>query len=302
MSKKKVLAAIADYRGDEHVFNEAVKLAKTIGSGTELVLLHVSPHDGPHNTAVEMLKLRAKEAEFLGIQTRTEIRPGKLGESICKYAEEWSTDYVVVGYRDRANWSEPGPGSVSAYVTQHIPQGHSVMVVHPSLKILVAMESVEKDKHVFTHAKSLAQHLHASLILLHVLSAQDEKTLEQGVDPIFAEELEIMAHHMAEKGISTDLDYIPGEQPQPVDVEELALLAHQTTETGVPTELACRPGSTGEGICEYARDWDARAIVIGSRQSPSLSERLLGRVSEYVVNHASCSVMIVHPPKVEAIG
>lgn len=303
MSKKKVLAAIANYRSDEHVFNEAVKLAKNKGSAAELLLLHVSPNKGMHDTkALEMLRLRAEEAEIVGIPTRIHIDYGKPGESICNHAEEWDTDYVVVGYRDRSNWGEPGPGSVSAYVAQHISKGHSVMVVHPSIKILVAMESVEKDKHVFTHAKSLAQHLHASLILLHILSAQDEKNLEQGANPIFTEELEIMANDMAKKGISTDLDYIPGDQSHPVIAEELALLAHQTTEAGIPTEFGCRPGATGEGICEYARDWDAGVIVIGSRQSPSLSERLLGRVSEYVVNHASCSVMIIHPPGVETTG
>ncbi|NJN86404.1 MAG: universal stress protein [Leptolyngbyaceae cyanobacterium SL_7_1] len=296
MSDKKILAAIADYRGDEHVFNEALKLAKTKGQPTKLFLLHVSPHEGVDDRAArEMLQLRADEAKALGIDAEPYIADGEPGNRFVQHTQAWEASYVVVGHRDRSSWNELSLGSVSNYVVQNVPKTASVLVVRPSIKILVAMENYEKDKSAFTQAKSLAKQLHASLILLHILSAQDEKTLEQGTNPIVIEGLGRMAQLMAEPGISTDLDYIPGDQPQPISVEELVLLAHKTTDEGIPAEFAYRPGGMGEGICDYARDRDVNLIVVGSHQHPRWDERVLGRVSQYVVDHAPCSVMVVHP-------
>jgi len=264
----KILAAIADYTADEHVFNEAVRLAKNKNDAAELLLLHVLPYRSLHTRAVEdALQLRAAQAIALGVDTTPLIDFGNPGEIICRHAsaEEWGAKYIVIGHRGRTSWAELTLGSVSAYVTHHAPEGCSVLVVRPPVKILVAMESRAKDEYVFNHAKSLAKQLNASMVLLHILSAQDEKSL------------------------------MNQEDAGPIILEELALLAHKTTEQDVPTEFDCRPGSVGEEICEYARDWNAKLIVIGSRQYPSLSEKLLGRVSQQVVKNALCSVMVVHP-------
>jgi nucleotide-binding universal stress UspA family protein len=46
-------------------------------------------------------------------------------------------------------------------------------------------------------------------------------------------------------------------------------------------------------ICQVAKDWGAELIMVGRRGNSGLSELILGSVSNYVVHHAHCSVLIV---------
>lgn len=49
-------------------------------------------------------------------------------------------------------------------------------------------------------------------------------------------------------------------------------------------------------IVDEARDWGADLIVVGSHGSGFFGRALLGSVSDAVVNHAPCSVLVVRPP------
>jgi nucleotide-binding universal stress UspA family protein len=52
-------------------------------------------------------------------------------------------------------------------------------------------------------------------------------------------------------------------------------------------------GDAGVDICETATEWQADLIVIGRRGRTGLQEALLGSVSNHVMHHAPCTVMIV---------
>ncbi len=54
-------------------------------------------------------------------------------------------------------------------------------------------------------------------------------------------------------------------------------------------------GDPGAQICHLAEELDARAIVIGSRGHGGLKRALLGSVSDHVVRHAPCPVVITGP-------
>ncbi|MEO0351159.1 MAG: universal stress protein [Cyanobacteria bacterium P01_A01_bin.15] len=56
-------------------------------------------------------------------------------------------------------------------------------------------------------------------------------------------------------------------------------------------------GSPGVKLCEIAHTWDADLIVVGSRGLSGISELLIGSVSNHVVHHAPCSVLVIHSPK-----
>ena len=51
-------------------------------------------------------------------------------------------------------------------------------------------------------------------------------------------------------------------------------------------------GDPGSAICQLATDLSARAIVVGSRGRGRLKRALLGSVSDHVVRHAPCSVIV----------
>ncbi len=52
-------------------------------------------------------------------------------------------------------------------------------------------------------------------------------------------------------------------------------------------------GEPGRQICLMANHWKADLILIGRRGRTGLSELFLGSVSNYVVHHAPCDVLVV---------
>ena len=51
-------------------------------------------------------------------------------------------------------------------------------------------------------------------------------------------------------------------------------------------------GNPGPAICAYADEVDATTIVIGSRGHGGLKRAVLGSVSDHVVRHSPCAVLI----------
>lgn len=73
-------------------------------------------------------------------------------------------------------------------------------------------------------------------------------------------------------------------------LQEYAQVAQQQ---GVITDSICLVGEAGNQLCEMARDWVADLIVVGRRGRTGLAEAFLGSVSNYVVHHAPCSVLVI---------
>ena len=61
----------------------------------------------------------------------------------------------------------------------------------------------------------------------------------------------------------------------------------------VPVQSRCTIGHPGPLITKLAQEWEANLIVLGRRGIGSVSEMLLGSVSNYVLHHAACSVLVV---------
>ncbi|MBD2666566.1 UspA domain protein [Richelia sinica FACHB-800] len=154
-------------------------------------------------------------------------------------------------------------------------------------KILIALDRSDMRQDVFKQGLALAKLTSAKLMLLHVLSPEEEGSPDVLIFP--------------------NIDYYPGwseqsfrlyqQQWEHFQQEGLALLqtfSAQANTENVNTEFTQNSGSPGRMICELARVWQADLIVMGRRGRSGLSEILLGSVSNYVLHHASCSVHIVH--------
>ncbi len=156
-------------------------------------------------------------------------------------------------------------------------------------KILVAIDQSAMARQVFEKAVSLAQVASAELMLLHVLSHEEDGSPRM---PVFS-----------------NLDYYPGVmQSQTLELyqhqwrdyeraglEMLRSHAQLAQEAGLSVEFTQNPGSPSRVICELAGMWKADLIVVGRRGRSGLSELLMGSVSNYVLHHAPCSVLIIHP-------
>ena len=154
-------------------------------------------------------------------------------------------------------------------------------------KILVAIDNSAASQAVFEHALSLAKQNQASLMLLHVLSGDEENSpwwIPIHMDSIYWE-----------VGAETDLDswrkhWENYEQEGLAKLRKLIAEAHQA---GINAEFRQIAGSPGRNICRLAWSWQADLIVVGNRGRSGVGELFLGSVSNYVLHHAPCSVLTV---------
>lgn len=163
-------------------------------------------------------------------------------------------------------------------------------------KILVAIDTSNISKRVFSEALALAKATEGRLLLVYVLSPFDEVALH----PVF------LGPDSAYPGIHTQALQNYLQQWQQYEKEGLAMLrslSMQAAEVGVSAEFSQNSGDPGRTICRLAEAWDADLIMIGRRGRTGFSELLLGSVSNYVVHHAPCSVLTVqgaeHPEAIE---
>lgn len=154
-------------------------------------------------------------------------------------------------------------------------------------KILVALDRSEIGQHVFEEALGLAKLTQASLMLLHVLSPEEEGS------PYVP--------------MLSNLDYYPGLTSQSFElyqnqwdtfknqgIQMLQSFCAQANTAGVTTEFTQNIGNPGRIVCDLARNYDADLIVMGRRGRSGVMELFLGSVSNYVLHHAPCSVHVVH--------
>lgn len=150
-------------------------------------------------------------------------------------------------------------------------------------KILVAVDRSEQNKSVFDSALSLAKTTGATLMLLHVLSEDEDN---YPILPTYAyypmlneRDYELYQEKLAQYK-QWGLDFLK-------NLTEIATIA------GVETEYTQLTGNPGRTICELANTWSADLILVGSRGLKGLKEMFLGSVSNYVTHHAPCSVLII---------
>jgi nucleotide-binding universal stress UspA family protein len=155
-------------------------------------------------------------------------------------------------------------------------------------KILVAIDASEMADRVFEEALSLAKSNEASLILLHVLSAEEENSPM----PVPYDIFDIYPAAGNELTLETWREQWEAFVQQGLDL--LQKRADRAKRAGIEAEYTQVSGSPGRVICHLARDRYADLIVVGHRGLSGLSEMFLGSVSNYVLHHAPCSVLTVH--------
>lgn len=75
--------------------------------------------------------------------------------------------------------------------------------------------------------------------------------------------------------------------------ESDALLAETARRAGLgPVEMRVLDGPAGPAICDAAEIEGADVIVMGSRGRGGLRRAVLGSVSDHVIRHAPCSVLV----------
>lgn len=157
-------------------------------------------------------------------------------------------------------------------------------------KILAAIDYSPLSQVVFAQALDLAQTNGAQLMLFHGVSAE---TIT-GSSP-FSGELGLLPR-MVNQAYQAQQIYL--EQR----TKDIQAVLHRYCETaaqqGVVAEFSYQIADAGQGLCQAAHQWSADLIVLGRRGRRGLTEVLLGSVSNYVLHHAPCAVLVIQPPQV----
>lgn len=154
-------------------------------------------------------------------------------------------------------------------------------------KILVALDNSSLRSTVLDEALALASPLGAKLMLLHVLSAYE--TGSPGL-PVRS----YSSYYPVLDETSWQVYQQQWQQFEQQGLERLRADILQAQEAGVEAEFTQMAGEPPQLICELAKGWDADLILVGSHGRKGIGELLLGSVSNYVMHHAPCSVLVVH--------
>lgn len=153
-------------------------------------------------------------------------------------------------------------------------------------KVLVAIDLSDDGKRIFEHALTLTKALQGQLMIVHVLSPFDDgypSPVYPSADGVYP-----VLHEEALESYIKQLETVERE-----GIELLKDLSQQATHRGVPCEFSQVIGNPGQVICKSAQTWHAELIILGRRGRTGLSELFLGSVSNYVMHHASCSVLTI---------
>ncbi|MGK7912148.1 MAG: universal stress protein [Synechococcus sp.] len=156
-------------------------------------------------------------------------------------------------------------------------------------KILVALDRSDIADRVLDEAIDLAKAAAGSLMLVHVLTSEEEgapqaATIGTSMDYWYASTDLLTSYRDSWKRYEQDCQH------------RLEWQAEHAKKQGLEVEWSQQFGPPGRSICELADAWKADLIVMGRHGRRGLSELLMGSVSNYVTHHARSAVLLVGLP------
>lgn len=153
--------------------------------------------------------------------------------------------------------------------------------------ILVAIDDSTVSDRALAAATDLAKALDAKLMIVHVLNPHD---IRRPRSPhAYANSADITGDesicHVYEQEWINYVEHYESMLQQKTD-EAIA--------AGVDADFIHPHGTPESVLCELARTHNVNLLVIGSHQRKGMAEIMLGSVSNYIVHHAPCSVLVVY--------
>lgn len=148
-------------------------------------------------------------------------------------------------------------------------------------RILAAIDRSDLGQKVFEQAMTMAKQDQASLMLFHCLPLESANLTPYTT--LYSEEIIQFS-----QSIQIQLERETSETRR--WLEEYEKIAQGN---GIKTEFNWKIGDPGRWIRDLAKSWEADLIIMGRRGLQSITEMFLGSVSNYVVHHVDCSVLVV---------
>ena len=251
---------------------------------SQILVVSVLPH--PDRRPAEHVNATQAQARQAVADARLKLAPravdvrlmeGDARERLLQAAEEWKADLIVLGAPGLSGVERALLGSVSLSVTR---EAHCAVVVVRGAattlqRVVVGLDGSEHSRHALRFITSLPLAADAELLLVAVA----EKThFPRSAPSLVADQLRAA---MAE----VDEEERTRKQQILVDAE------NAITPRG-RVQLRSVVGNPPAEIIAVAKTTGAQLIVLGSRGLGRFQRLLLGSVSERVLLHSDCTIMI----------
>lgn len=153
-------------------------------------------------------------------------------------------------------------------------------------RIVVALDQSSRRFVLMEKAIGLAKAMDARLMLVHALSVYDDGSPGLPVRTY-------QSYYPTVDNLAWETYQTQWRSYEQAGLDDLQQLVENATAMGVKTKFTQAAGDPGRIVCEVAQSYRADLILIGNRGRAGLSELLLGSVSNYVMHHAPCSVLVV---------
>ncbi|MGH7343385.1 MAG: universal stress protein [Candidatus Rokuibacteriota bacterium] len=219
----------------------------------------------------------------LGFAIETDVGVGDPRSEIIRIADEWAADLVVLGARGMGRVKRFLLGSVSLAVARHA--SCSVLVVKGRPRkldsVLVAMDGSEDSFRAVRFLESLALSQPTRVRLLSVV----ERLRQPTTAPLAVRGHIVRVLKELDAERRGELDKVL--ERAAAELDDKITRVTRSTSTGNPADV----------IVATAQSTDTDLVVVGARGLGGLSRLLLGSVSENVLRHARCPVLIVKAPR-----
>ncbi len=275
---KRILVAVDGSEPSLHALSEAFKLSTSWVTVVavapfyegDLRLLGVPMSERlmrePCDTALAQAQELADEA---GALIRPVCERGVPDERIVKLADIGSRDLIVMGARGHSVLENLLVGSVSRRVIGFTSKDILVVPIKGVVgweRILLATDGSPRSRAAADRALELAQ-IYGSKLL--VVSVQDFPAAIRGVAP--RERLELLK----------------------ICQDHVAEVIKRAEALQIKSEGVILEGTASTAIADLAQECRANLIVMGSHGKTALLRLLMGRVTERVIGHAPCPVLVV---------
>jgi nucleotide-binding universal stress UspA family protein len=207
-------------------------------------------------------------ADAAGVQIKTMCEVAEPHESIVDRAEVENRDLIVMGAKGHGFIERALLGSVTRRVIGYTPK--DVLVVPPQAqvgweKILLATDTSKPGEAAAARALDLAQTYGSEL---RVVAVMEYPVQLYGEAPVTAEWRDMLQDYVAE-------------------------VVTRAQSRNIPTTGLVLEGTPYRAIVDLAQKEKSSLIVMGSHGRTGLTRLLMGRVTERVIGHAPCPVLVV---------
>jgi nucleotide-binding universal stress UspA family protein len=211
--------------------------------------------------ALERLEQVQKQADSAGVACEVILRHGlDIYPEIIDEAEKGQIDVIVMGRRGKTGLMRLMMGSTTAKVIGHT---HSSVLVVPRAaqiegkKILLPVDGSRYSDIAASSAIQVAKHFHAPVSVISVVASELKDNRRQEAEQVVQRIQSFM------------------------------------TKEGIHVETQVLTGRAAETIVEFSKNQAVDLIVMGSHGRTGLERVLMGSVSDRVIGHVDCAVLVV---------